>query len=99
MLFRSMGNVYPFCFIRDDNQGGLVIYTTINNVFTIINSSAGQIDYNTGIAYLYNFNTSSYGDYISVYMTPQNSDILINKQNILLVDINDVNINLVPASY
>lgn len=93
----SDGNSVDFCYYRDDNFGILVIYKVINNVFTIVQDNAGTIDYNTGLININNLTTSYYNNYISIYMTPMNKDIVVSQDKILLIDFADVDISAIPT--
>ena len=84
-------------YLRDDNYGTIVVYTNLNNIFTILNNSIGTVDYKTGLVNLTNLTTSYYGNYISIYMSTANKDILINRDKILVIDLNDVSINIIPT--
>jgi hypothetical protein len=88
---------WPLSYIRDDNFGNLVIYTIINGVFTVLNNAVGTIDYTTGYVTIKNLKVSAYNNYISLYMYPKNKDILANKNKIVLIDLNDVNISLIAT--
>ena len=89
------GTQYPYSYFRDDNLGVIIVYTLINGIFTILNRSIGSIDYATGLVRINEFTTSYYGDYISIYMTPINKDVIIGKQKILLIDPVDVVLNVI----
>jgi len=91
------GTSWAHSFIRDDNFGKLVVYTDVLGVFTVLNPSLGTIDYKTGTVSISNLLTSSYGNYISIYMVPANKDILVNRDKILIIDLNDVMINITPT--
>ena len=93
----SDGTNYPLSYIRDDNFGNLIVYTIINGVFTILNDNLGTIDYVTGDVKITNLLTSSYGNYISLYMLPLNKDIIINNNKILIIDPNDVTITMIET--
>ena len=93
----SNGKEWINSYIRDDNFGTLVVYTDINNVFTVLNSSLGTVDYTTGLLNIKNLKTSGYENYISIYMNPATSDILVNRDKILIIDLNDVTINVIPT--
>ena len=93
----SNGVSWPNSYIRDDNYGTLVVYTDVNNVFTILNPSIGSIDYSTGLVNIRNILTSYYNNYISLYMLPSNKDILVNRDKILIIDLSDVTINVIPT--
>ena len=87
----------PLSYIRDDNFGNLVVYSYINGVFTVLNNALGTIDYTTGVANIKNLKVSSYSNHISIYMKPKNKDILANKNKIVLIDLNDVNISVIAT--
>jgi hypothetical protein len=91
------GVSWPLSYIRDDNFGTLVVYTTINNIFTIKNPSIGSVDYATGTITITNLVTSIYNQYISIYMEPATKDILISRDKILLIDLGDVAVNVIPT--
>ena len=93
----SSGVAWNNSFIRDDNYGKLVVYTNIQNAFTVINPSIGSVDYATGLVNITNLTTSSYGNYISIYMAPYNKDILVSRDKILVIDLTDVSINIIPT--
>jgi len=93
----SNGTQWPLSYIRDDNFGKLVVYTTINNVFTVINPSVGTVNYITGELIINAFETSYYDQYISIYMNPANKDILVSKDKILQIDLADVTVNIIPT--
>ena len=91
------GVSWPNSYIRDDNYGILVVYTDVNNVFTILNTALGTIDYTTGTVSISNLITSYYNNYISIYMEPANKDILVNRDKILIIDLSDVTVNVIPT--
>jgi hypothetical protein len=88
---------WPNSFIRDDSEGNLVVYTIINNAFTVLNSNLGTISYANGTIAINNLIASNYGNYISLYMTPANPDILVNLSAISIIDPNDVKINVLSV--
>lgn len=93
----SDGTNYPLSYIRDNNFGLLIVFTIINGVFTTLNDNLGTIDYVTGDVKINNLVTSSYGNYISLYMLPLNKDIVINNNKILIIDPNDVTITMIET--
>lgn len=90
---------YPNSYFRDDNLGGILIYTIIKGKFTILSRNAGTINYATGLVNLKAFKTSYYDQYISIKFVPANKDIIINDNSILLIDINspDVTIDIIET--
>jgi hypothetical protein len=93
----SYDQVWDNCYIRDDNFGVLVVYKIIDNVFTVLNSAIGNVNYDTGLVTISNFKTSYYGNYISVKMKPKNKDIIASRDKILLIDLADVSINIITT--
>ena len=89
---------WPYSYIRDDNYGTLVIYSTINGNFTILNNSIGTIDYNTGVVNINNLTTSYYQSYIELYMNPDINDVYVNNNIIALIDLADVIVNISTIS-
>jgi hypothetical protein len=83
---------YPLSYIRDDNYGQLVVYTFINDIFTVLNDAIGTVNYTTGVVVLTNLKTSAYNNYISLYAVPQNKDIIVNKDKILIIDPADITV-------
>jgi hypothetical protein len=90
---------WPNSFFRDDNQGGILIYTVVQGVFKILNRNAGTINYATGLVNLKAFKTSFYNQYIAIKFVPANKDIIINDNSILLIDVNstDVSVNVIET--
>jgi hypothetical protein len=93
----SKGAKYENCYMRDDNYGIIVVYQIIDSKFIIIQDAIGSIDYNLGIVTLTNFVTSYYGNYIAIQVEPKNKDIIVSRDKILLIDLADVNINMIPT--
>lgn len=93
----AAGIEYPLSYIRDDNFGNLIVYSVIKGVFSILNSSIGSINYTTGYVKINKLVTSAYDNHISIYMVPQNKDILASKDKILLIDLNDVKFNIIET--
>lgn len=89
---------WPFSYIRDDNYGTLVVYSTINGKFVVLNDSLGTIDYSTGLVTITNFTTSSYQSYIELYMNPDTNDVYVNNNIITLIDLADVTVNISTIS-
>ena len=91
------GAEYTQSFIRDDNIGGLVVYTVLGGVFTVLNNNVGTVNYSTGIVAINNLITAYYDNHISLYLNPLNKDIVVNKDKILLIDLADVSVNLIET--
>lgn len=91
------GIEYPLCYFRDDNFGNIVIYNVISGIFTIQKTSAGSIDYVTGKVTIKAFKTSYYNTYISIYMAPENKDIIASQNKIITIDPTDITINVIET--
>jgi hypothetical protein len=89
------GTALDLCYYRDDNYGVMVIYRYVDGAFKVVNNAAGEVDYATGIVKLNNLKTSSYGDYISIYMAPKNKDVIANNDKIIIVDLADVDVSII----
>jgi hypothetical protein len=89
------GVEYPYCRIRDNGAGTLVVFTTINNETVILNSNLGAADYTNGILTINRLLVSEYGDYISIYAIPIKRDVIMKQNNILFIDSSDVDISVV----
>jgi hypothetical protein len=100
----DMGNQYDVCFIQDDgkpdsnNIGKLLIVTTnLNGEKVVVNSNLGFVNYSTGLVSIKNLNVVSYSNYISLYYQPKNKDIIVSKDKILLLDLNDVTVTAIET--
>jgi hypothetical protein len=91
------GSETAYSYFRDDNFGKIVIYATINNVFTILNSDAGTIDYTTGKVVINPFTTTYYDMSIKLFVAPMNKDIIADKNKIIVIDPTDVTINIIET--
>lgn len=96
-------NGRPNCFIDDSQVGTLSIYQYTNSVKGNIANNIGSIDYENGkltipsitissLDNINNVNTQTNEKYLSIYATPVDYDVLINKTNI--GKFNKVNISL-----
>lgn len=88
------GNAYDNCYFRDDNVGGIIIYSMINGAFTMINSTAGTIDYDTGLVSLQKFIATDYDQYIALKYRPLNKDVIIGQNAIALIDISSPDVTV-----
>lgn len=91
------GVQYPLSYMEDNGNGNIVIYALIDNVLTVVNSSVGTIDYSTGRVTIKELLTSSYDNYISLYLTPQNKDIIAKQNMILILEASDISANVIQT--
>jgi hypothetical protein len=91
------GEEITYCYFRDDNYGKIIIYSVINNVFTIVKDNAGTIDYAIGKVAINAFTTTYYDTHINLYLAPQNKDIIADKNKIIIIDPTDVIINIIET--
>lgn len=93
----SSGTEYTSAQIKDDGNGNLVVFRTINNVQTIINSNIGSIDYTTGKVLINNLKTSYYSNYITVLVNTKNKDIIASRNMILYLAPEFTTINIIET--
>lgn len=93
----SDGLSYDDCYIRDDNYGVLVVYKIIDKKFTIINKAIGSVNYETGQVILTDIVVSNYGSYLEIKIMPRNKDIIVSRDKILIIDLADVILNIIPT--
>ena len=91
------GTQYPLSYMQDDGTGNIVVYALIDNVITAVNTSIGTIDYSTGRVTIKELLTASYDNYISLYMTPQNKDIIAKQNMILILEASDITANVIET--
>ena len=77
----------------DDNNGVLRVVKTIAGVRTEISNNIGTVDYTAGTLSLVNFNPNSItGNTVDITITPASSDVTPIREQILLIDTNDVTV-------
>ena len=89
------------CFLDDDGLGNVRIYRFDDTRQKIIlQSSAGTIDYSTGSIEIESFAPTAYtGIEMYITVTPELLDVIPVRQQILIMEQNDVNITLVGETY
>lgn len=90
------GKVYDSAFFEDDSNGNIILYAPINNEIIPL-ETVGTIKYNTGIITLNNINVADYTNYISLYFRSRFKDIYADKNNIIIIDPNDVEISVIET--
>lgn len=86
---------YEMSRIKDDGLGGLLVTTTINGVETTIKSDAGTVDHDNGTIVINKIRAADYDNYISIYASPFSKDIIMQKNQILMIDLDDVSMSVV----
>lgn len=89
---------YPNSYLLDDNQGNLAVYTYVSGVFTVINDSIGTVNYETGEITITNLIVADYDNHISLCAKMRNKDVIINKQNLLFIELEDVSVTLIDQN-
>jgi hypothetical protein len=84
-------------YLDDDGLGNVRIYRfNADRQKVVIDQYAGSVDYDNGILIIENFAPSSYVDtFMKIDVSPDRLDIIPVREQILLMEIDDVNINLV----
>jgi hypothetical protein len=98
----SSGVSYENCYMEDmpdaanPDFGYINIYNTVKNVKILVKNAIGHICYAdnakgpAGRVILNSFITSGYSNYISIYMVPNEKDIIATKNMVLLMDAADI---------
>jgi hypothetical protein len=92
----ASGVNYSSSYITDDVKGNLIVYTFINNVYTVLNENIGTIDYKTGRVIISKLKTSYYDENINIYMT-QDGDVYANQSMVLLIDPSNINVTMLET--
>lgn len=85
---------------EDSKVGDIAVYNITNNQRVLVNPSIGIVCYEdnsngpSGRVILTNLKTSSYTNYISLYLTPSEKDIIATKNMILLMAAEDITTNI-----
>ncbi len=83
------------CYIKDDSNGNLSVYSTTN---TLISPNIGTANYATGIVTISNVIIQGVtGSTLNVYANPLSRNISGTNSNILTLATNQININLIPV--
>lgn len=90
------GKVYESAFFEDDSNGNIILYATINNEIVPI-ETVGTIKYSKGTVVLNNINVANYTNHISLYFRSRFKDIYADKNNIIIIDPNDVEISVIET--
>lgn len=86
--------IWPTAYLQDDCLGNIAVLSATGSGSIVVNPSIGTIDYTTGTVNIQNLLVSNYVGYISLYLTPQDDDVTIEKNGIILLDLNDTTITL-----
>jgi hypothetical protein len=85
------GTNYELSYIADDGTGNLKVYASIQQkiqpIYTI-----GSVDYTNGIIQINGLITSSYSNYINLYVKTRDSDVYAKNDKIILIDPTDVSL-------
>jgi len=91
----KVNNVDTICFFDDDGFGNIRIFKLVNDVKTIVNASAGSIDYTTGKIEIFDIQiieTLEEDAIIKVTVVPNNQNITTVRNMILLVDDDNISV-------
>lgn len=89
------GKYWPFSYIQNTLDGKLIVYSFINNNKTIHNNNIGTIDYDKGIVKLSGLIVSDYTTNIKLIVETRTKDFIINKNSILIIEPEDVDITVI----
>ena len=102
LFYRTINGVQYEAFLQD-NKGIIQVRGNIDNDSQVIIQNAGTVDYTNGIIVLKDFvvsgyfsrGTSAYGDHVNVIIRTNDQDVLADKENIILIESEDVTVNVV----
>lgn len=89
------GDDFENCYIEDDGAGKLLVRKTVNNTKTTILDNAGSVNYTLGIVTINKLRVSDYDNYISIYGDLASKDIVATKNQIILIDLDDVDVSVI----
>lgn len=89
------GNNYTQSYLIDNGAGVLIVYTYVNDIFTVLNSNVGTVNYSTGQININKIRVSDYTNYISLYATIRAKDIIVKQSDLLIIDLQDVTVNII----
>lgn len=88
----SEGIEYPLAYIADDGAGNLKIYAELQQKIQSV-TNIGVVDYAAGILKINDLLTSSYTNYISVYIRSRDVDIYAKNDKIIIIDPADITLS------
>lgn len=89
------GNNYTQSYLIDNGSGTLIVYTYINDIFAVLNSNVGTVNYSTGQININKIRVSDYTNYISLYATIRAKDIIVKQSDLLIIDLQDVTVSVI----
>lgn len=89
------GTNYEDSYLKDDGQGAMVVATEVNGEEVILNSDAGSVNHTTGSITINKIRVSDYTDHISIFATILSKDIIVSKNRILMIDLDDVDVSVI----
>ncbi len=93
----SKGETFDLCYIEDDQNGNLAVYSIVNSILAKI-EDIGTVDYSKGQLRINNLRAFGFERYISFYFRPVSKDILASKTKIIIIDPVDLNITVRETS-
>ena len=80
-------------YLDDDGSGNIRTFKIVENVNTVINATAGTIDYIKGEIILTDFAPSAFvGDEVQITVTPRQFDVKPSSNQILIIDEADISV-------
>lgn len=87
--------------LADDGAGTLFLYYLFNDKKIVINPNVGSVNYETGeilIKDLLVTNIPNQQKYVDLYITPKENDIVVLRNQVLLLDDEDINVDVIDLS-
>lgn len=98
--YTDSNNLERTAYLDEDGYGKVRIYHILEGVKTYLNSSAGSINYVTGVVNIDDVKINSVVDdnFLRVKLTPKDKDIDSVRNSILLFDSNDIKITMLASN-
>jgi hypothetical protein len=90
----SIGDTDYYVRMRDDGKGNINIYQSVNNNEVVLALKVGTVSYTTGAIQLNSLNIKDYLGYINIYVRTQDRDFIISRNQMLLIDADDLDITV-----
>jgi hypothetical protein len=94
----TFGDADFYVRMRDDGRGNINLYQYVNNKEVAVGLTVGTVNYTTGAVQINGLNIKDYLGYINIYVRPQDRDFIISRNQMLLVDAEDITVNVFNAT-
>jgi hypothetical protein len=96
-IYNVNGTDYT-CRMKDNGKGVISLYQTNLGVDSLILANIGSVNYATGAIQLNNFQVTDYIGYIKIYGRTQDRDFIISRNQMMLIDAEDISVTVLNAT-